>query len=184
MTDERLYDAVGQEPMEDDVLEAAIAAYRADHPEADESGLRLMESRLRRLNDKARERSEEHAEVQRIIDQASDDGITMSWTVAERALRDERERVRRDQDAHLRRRARHYAEQEVTRPPLPRTPGRPPGSRAVGRDQIVAKYRELRNRLGRQPLQSELAANLDNVPVRTLYEWLKAYGLPWPIEDE
>ena len=55
MTDERLYDVVGREPLVDEALEAAIVAYRADNPVADDHLLRSAATRLRRLNDEARQ---------------------------------------------------------------------------------------------------------------------------------
>jgi hypothetical protein len=68
-------------------------------------------------------------------------------------------------------------------PPTRRARGRPKGSRAVTRDQIVTTFRLLRTQYGRAPTQPELCQRLEpRIEVRTLRDALHAYGLPWPIE--
>jgi hypothetical protein len=60
--------------------------------------------------------------------------------------------------------------------------GRPRGSRAVTRDQIVTTFHGLRRQYGRDPTQAELCAHLNpRIEVRTLKDALDAYGLPWPL---
>jgi hypothetical protein len=68
-------------------------------------------------------------------------------------------------------------------PPTRRARGRPKGSRAVTRDQILATFGQLRTQYGRAPTQPELCRRLEpRIEVRTLRDALHAYGLPWPIE--
>lgn len=68
-------------------------------------------------------------------------------------------------------------------PPTRRARGRPKGSRAVTRDQIVTTFGQLRTQYGRAPTQGELCLRLEpRIEVRTLRGALEAYGLPWPIE--
>ena len=68
-------------------------------------------------------------------------------------------------------------------PPTRRARGRPKGSRAVTRDQIMTTFRELRTQYGRPPTQAELCRRLEPpIEVRTLKDALDAYNLPWPIE--
>jgi hypothetical protein len=68
-------------------------------------------------------------------------------------------------------------------PPTRRARGRPKGSRAVTRDQIVITFGQLRTQYGRPPTQAELCRQLEpRIEVRTLRDALDAYGLFWPIE--
>lgn len=68
-------------------------------------------------------------------------------------------------------------------PPIRRARGRPKGSRAVTRDQILTTFRQLRTQYGRPPTQPELCRRLEpRIEVRTLREALDAYRLSWPIE--
>ena len=61
--------------------------------------------------------------------------------------------------------------------------GRPRGSHAVPRDQILATNARLRRSYGRPPTQEELAKALEPpVTVRTLRTYLQVYELGWPIE--
>lgn len=180
MTDERPYDAVGREPLEDEALEAAIVAYRTDNPGADDHLLRSVETRLRRLNDEARQEAAEAARVQSMLDQAADDGIALSWADAAAALRKQDEAAGRERAELAQRQAKQYAAQEARRP---RLPGRKAPSRTVGREQIIETFRALRQRLKRNPTQPELVANLEpKISVRTLSDMLTVYGLSWPIE--
>ena len=75
------------------------------------------------------------------------------------------------------------ADPDPGRPPTRRARGRPKGSRAVTRDQIVTTFRAMRTQFGRAPTQGELCRRLEpRIEVRTLRDALDAYGLPWPIE--
>lgn len=68
-------------------------------------------------------------------------------------------------------------------PPHPRNRGRPKGTRSVPKQQIIDRFRSLRTSYGRNPTQSELAANLNpRIEVRTLEDHLTDYDLAWPIE--
>lgn len=68
-------------------------------------------------------------------------------------------------------------------PSQPRRRGRPRGTIAVTRTEIVEKFRALRTNYGRNPTQQELADNVKpRIEVRTLQDHLTAYHLPWPIE--
>ncbi len=68
-------------------------------------------------------------------------------------------------------------------PPTRRARGRPKGSRAVTRDQIVTTFGKLRTQYGRAPTQAELCLRLEpRIEVRTLRDALGAYSLRWPIE--
>lgn len=64
-TDEPLYQRVGRAPLSDADLEAAIAAWRADNPDADELQVWGAERRLRQLNEAAQKRASELGEARR-----------------------------------------------------------------------------------------------------------------------
>ena len=89
--DEPIYERVGDEPMEDVALDAAIAAWRADHLDADELQVRGAELRLRRLNAGASERANERGEAEAA-------GVAL-WALQE-AKAERRERIRREQEQH------------------------------------------------------------------------------------
>lgn len=191
--EEPLYERVGRddEPMSDADIERAAAAYRADHPDKSEREYQAMRDRMRRQEQARAKRAEEAAQrqewdaaVQRLIDEAAEDGIPLDWAVADEALRRQRETAERERLASIRRRADIYAAQDARKaPPIPRPPGRKAGSRKVGREAIISKFRELRRSFGRTPTQTELAANLEpKIGLRTLQDMLTDYGLPWPIE--
>ena len=89
--DEPIYERVGDEPIEDAALDAAIAAWRADHLDADELQVRGAELRLRHLNAEARRRANERREAEAA-------GVAL-WALQE-AKAERRERVRREQEQH------------------------------------------------------------------------------------
>lgn len=62
--DEPIYERVGGEPLEDADLDAAIAAWQADHFDADELQVWGAERRLRQLNAEARKRANERREAE------------------------------------------------------------------------------------------------------------------------
>jgi hypothetical protein len=59
--------------------------------------------------------------------------------------------------------------------------GRPRGSGRPDRGQILDSYRDLRLRLGYLPTEREFAQEHGRGE-RTVRDWLKAEGLPWPPE--
>jgi hypothetical protein len=140
---EPLYDAVGREPMDDATVEAALAAYRADHP--GERTYVNIESRFRRLNAEARERAEAEAT-----------GISV-W--ARHQARDEaKARRAAERDA-----ADLNAARRDEGVPTALVPGAPKGS-GPSVDDVARVGEELRSPDGTAPTQEAVAERLGCSP--------------------
>ena len=114
-SDEPVYQRVGRKPMSERDLEAAVDAWRTDHPDADELQSWGSIDRLRRLNRKA---------IQEAAEQREDEATGIPRWARQQAQAEARERTREAQaarDLEAARRAIGEPQPGVVR----RGPGRP-----------------------------------------------------------
>jgi hypothetical protein len=163
MTEEPLYERVGQDPMTKKELLRAIDAYRADHPDMDEMHFRAVEGLLRTRDAKAHERAAEAAEARRA-------GTTTAALRRAKAEAKARERMEREQRELAAARSAIGDEPGVIRRP----PGRPGWTAAT----FHGAYREARDRAGGGvALDKEIAAAWP-ISLKRFQELVRKWGRP------